>query len=317
MGTMDVVLSGLGKSYDGDTWAVDDLNLEIDRGSIFGLIGPNGAGKSSTLRMMAAVMEPTRGSITMDGVDVTGADPKLRGRIGFLGDGNPLYKQLTAREYLRFFGQCYGLDGAELETRIEDTLVSFRLQEKGDAICRDLSKGMRQRLLVARCLLHRPQLLILDEPADGLDPRGRSELRRVLKDIQATGTTIVISSHILRELDDLCDRVAILQRGRLVVSGPVDQIIERYEVGRLVYELRILDGLEAAQAVLARHRALVEETVVVDGLQALRIQVQGDESLMADIVSDLVGNGVRLVTSSRVRSRLEDVYERISEDRVN
>lgn len=316
---MDVRLQGLGKTYDGDAWAVRDLELEIPSGSIFGLIGPNGAGKSTALRILATVMEPSRGSILYDGSPVVDSDTRqaIRPRIGFLGDGNPLYKQMTPTEYLRFFGQCFGMRGDALEQSIVDVLATFHLNPKADVPCGTLSKGMRQRLLIGRCLLHDPTLLILDEPADGLDPRGRSDLRGILTEVRNRGVTVVISSHILRELDDLCDRVAILQRGQVVVSGDVDDIIDRYEVSRFVYELRLLEGDAQARGVLARHRALIEAEGTVDGLCSLQVQIQGDETAMADLLAELVGSGVKVVTCSRVRSRLEDVYNRLSEDRVN
>jgi ABC-2 type transport system ATP-binding protein len=316
---MRVELQGISKTYDGASWAVSDLQLTLAAGTILGLIGPNGAGKSTALRMVATVMEPTSGQVTYDGRPV--ATPTelqdIRTRIGFLGDGNPLYKHMTAAEYLRFFGQCFGMRGAALESAVEDVLTTFALTGKADAQCGTLSKGMRQRLLVARCLLHGPSLLILDEPADGLDPRGRSDLRRIIGGVRDRGTTVIISSHILRELDDLCDQVAILQKGRIVVSGEVTEIIDRYEVARLVYELRLLAGVEEARQVLARRRVLVESEGEADGLHCLSLQVQGDDNAVADMLAELVAAGVRVVTCSRVRSRLEDVYDRISEDQVN
>ncbi|MCH9682015.1 MAG: ABC transporter ATP-binding protein [Deltaproteobacteria bacterium] len=318
---MQIELNNLGKTYDGDAWAVRALSLTIPSGSICGLIGPNGAGKSTALRMVATVMDPSAGQVIYDGQAAGDGQAlrttSLRQRIGFLGDGNPLYKHMSPAEYLRFFGQCFGMRGPTLETAIEDVLVTFDLRGKADTPAGALSKGMRQRLLIARCLLHRPGLLILDEPADGLDPRGRSDLRRILADVRARGVTVLISSHILRELDDLCDQVAIMQSGQLVVGGAVDDILDRYEVSRFVYALRIIDGVEAALDVLARHRALVEEQGEHDGLPQLTIQVQGGEPMMADILADLVSHGVRVVTASRVRSRLEDVYDRLSGDRVN
>ena len=318
---MRIELKRLGKTYDGQDWAVRDLDLEIPSGSIFGLIGPNGAGKSTALRMVATVMDPSAGEVAYDGQRSGEAQSlrttELRRRIGFLGDGNPLYKQMSPVDYLRFFGQCFRIEGAELEQAIEQTLVTFDLVGKADTPAGALSKGMRQRLLIARCLLHGPDLLILDEPADGLDPRGRSDLRRVLARVREQGVPVIISSHILRELDDLCDQVAIMQRGRLVVDGQVGDIIDRFEVGRFVYELRILGEVEPARAVLARHRALIEGERQADGLPCLAIQVQGGEEMMADIIADLVSSGVKVVTASRIRSRLEDVYDRISEDRVN
>jgi ABC-2 type transport system ATP-binding protein len=316
---MRVDLQGISKTYDGQGWAVSDLDLTVSSGSILGLIGPNGAGKSTALRMVATLMEPTQGHVAYDGQAVITAAQlqEIRTRIGFLGDGNPLYKHMTAAEYLRFFGQCFGMRGATLERAVEDVLTTFALSNKADAQCGTLSKGMRQRLLVARCLLHGPRLLILDEPADGLDPRGRSDLRRIIAGVRDRGVTVIISSHILRELDDLCDQVAILQKGRIVVSGDVSEIIDRYEVARLVYELRVLSGVEEAKAVLARRRVLVESEGQADGLHCLNLQVQGDDHAVADMLAELVAAGVRVVTCSRIRSRLEDVYNRLSEDQVN
>ncbi len=315
---MEIEASGLGKTYDGESWAVRGLDLAIPSGSIFGLIGPNGAGKSTTLRMLATVMNPSEGAVHFDGAPLTEGDiTALRRQIGFLGDGNPLYKHMTPAEYLRFFGQCFRMPSAELERSISETLETFDLVGKRDTPTGSLSKGMRQRLLIARCLLHSPRLLILDEPADGLDPRGRSDLRKILLRTRERGVTVLVSSHILRELDDLCDRVAIIQGGELVVAGDVADIIDRYEVTRFVFQLRLLSGGELARERLQRHRALIEETGEEDGLETITIQVQGGEALMADILADLVSAGVRVVTVSRLRSRLEDVYNRLSDNRVN
>jgi ABC-2 type transport system ATP-binding protein len=318
---MKVELSQLGKTYDGDAWAVRGLDLSIPSGSIYGLIGPNGAGKSTALRMIATVMDPTEGHVAYDGAHAAPGESlkstEVRRRIGFLGDGNPLYKHTTPVEYLRLFGQCFRIPNAELEAAIEEVLDTFDLRGKADTPAGALSKGMRQRLLIARCLLHRPDLLILDEPADGLDPRGRSDLRRILLSVKARGVTVLISSHILRELDDLCDRVAILQRGRVLVEGEVDDIIDRYEVSRFVYQLRLLDGLEAARALLAKRRVLVENESIVEDRPTLTLQVQGGEAMIADLVAELCAAGVKIVSLARVRSRLEDVYDRLSEDRVN
>jgi len=314
---MKIELHGLGKTYDGIQWAVKDLSLTIPSGSIFGLIGPNGAGKTTTLRMLATVLQPTSGSVLYDGEPVLPDATSLRRKIGFLGDGNPLYKHMTAGEYLRFFGQCFHIPDALLEPAIAETLVTFGLGEKRDSVCGLLSKGMRQRLLIARCLLHKPKVLILDEPADGLDPRGRSDLREILKQTRENGVTIVVSSHILRELDDLCDRVAILQRGTLLVAGGVGEIIENSDANPFVYQLRFLDERARAEQFLRNQRIQIEASGVEDGLFAATIQVAGGEPSMAELLAQLIGEGLRVVTVSRVRSRLEDVYNRLSEDRLN
>ena len=314
---MRIELRNLGKTYDGQRWAIRGLDLTIPTGSICGLIGPNGAGKSTTLRMLATVMRPTEGEICFDGRAPVADDAELRRAIGFLGDGNPLYRHMSPGEYLRFFGECFRMSGAELDAAVEDMLVTFDLVDKRDAPAGSLSKGMRQRLLIARCLLHRPRLLILDEPADGLDPRGRAELRAILQRTRERGTTVLISSHILRELDDLCDQLAILQQGALVVAGDVADIIERYEVRRFVYELRLMAGGELAREVLVRERALIEASGFDDGCETITVQIPGGDARVADTLAALVAAGVRVVTCSRVRGRLEDVYHLLSEDRVN
>lgn len=314
---MQVSLRGVGKTYDGEAWAVRGVDLDIPSGSIFGFIGPNGAGKSTTLRMVATVMKPTAGTITLDGERVTDDVQELRRRIGFLGDGNPLYPDMSPAEYLRFFGQCYSLRGSRLESAIDDTLAELDLDGKRNEPCGSLSKGMRQRVLIGRCLLHRPELQILDEPADGLDPRGRTDLRRTLQRIHERGVTILVSSHILRELDDLCDQVAIIQKGRLVVSGGVDNLIEGHEINRLVYDIHMLSGDAEAKQLLVAHQALIEHSGEQDGLRTIRAQIRGGDEAVADLIGEFVRAGVRLVSINRQRSRLEDVYDRLSEDRVN
>ena len=318
---MHLTLDNLGKTYDGDAWAIRGVDLTIDSGSIFGLIGPNGAGKSTALRMIATVMDPTEGRISYDGKAAADGHAltttEIRRRIGFLGDGNPLYKQMTPSEYLRLYGQCFRLDPATLESAIERVLATFDLTAKASTPAGELSKGMRQRLLIARCMLHEPDLLILDEPADGLDPRGRSDLRRILREVNAGGTTVIISSHILRELDDLCDQVAIVQRGRIVVEGEVDDLIDRYDVSRYVYRLRLLEGADKALEILARTRCLVQDSAEVDGATELTLQVPGGESAMADLLTELCACSVRVCSVGRIRSRLEDVYDHLSADHVN
>jgi ABC-type multidrug transport system ATPase subunit len=198
---MQIDLTDIGKSYDGAAWAVSGLTFSIPSGAIFGLVGPNGAGKSTTLRLLATVVRPSAGQILFDGAALPADPSELRRQIGFLGDGNPLYRHMTPAEYLRFFGQCYRLPGRQLESAIEHTLETFGLDVRRDTPASEMSKGMRQRLAIARTLVHRPELLLLDEPADGLDPLARRQLREILRQVAADGVAIVISSHILRELD--------------------------------------------------------------------------------------------------------------------
>ncbi len=246
-------------SYDGVRDAVQGFNLTIKRGEVLALIGPNGAGKSTTLRILATLQCPDKGRVLWDGRDAWPARYEtVRQRIGFLGDGNALYPGMTAAGYLRFFAECYGQSDSAAKARVAELLDMFKLAAKTDELISDLSKGMRQRLAIARTLVHRPELLLLDEPADGLDPLARRQLREILRGVADSGVGIVVSSHILRELDGFCDTVALIQKGRLEVFGPVDEVIERFEVCRRVHEVQVTRGLQKALAILRRHEGLIE-----------------------------------------------------------
>ena len=229
-------------SYDGVRDAVHDLSLSIHAGEVMALIGPNGAGKSTTLRIFATLQSPDRGEVLWDGGDAWKDRYTIRQRVGFLGDGTALYPNMTAAGYLRFFAECYGQSYEDANKRVEELLETFDLTSKADAKISDMSKGMRQRLAIARTLVQQPELLLLDEPADGLDPLARRSLREILRKIADTGVGIVVSSHILRELDGFCDTVALIQKGRLEVFGTVDEVIEKYEVGRRVHEVHVTKG---------------------------------------------------------------------------
>lgn len=251
----------------------------------------------------------------------------LRRRIGFLGDGAALYPEMTARGYLDFFAECYGLERSERSVKVAETLERFDLTVKADDRIRDLSKGMRQRVAIARTLVHGPELLLLDEPADGLDPRARRQLRDILRAVAADGVAIVVSSHILRELDDFVHTVAVLQRGHLEVHGPIDEVIANYEVGRRVHEVLVLDGLGTAIQVLRGHRGLIER---VSGLKKddpapdpdsagsgrVWVRIHGDDTAAAKVLRELIGAGVEIGSFSKVRSDLEDVYQSLGRNDV-
>lgn len=316
-------------SYDGVRDAVGDLDLAIGAGEVLALIGPNGAGKSTTLRILATLQRPDQGRVLWDDRDAWADRYAVRRRIGFLGDGQALYPDMTAAGYLRFFAECYGLDDRDARLRASELLERFSLGAKAQARVAELSKGMRQRLAIARTLVHRPELLLLDEPADGLDPRARRELRDVLRDVaRDDGVGIVISSHILRELDDFCDTVAVLQRGRLEVFGTVEAVIDRYEVARRVHEIQVASGLQTALEVLRRHEGLVER------LEPLRrgepapdpktgdrgvvvARIRGEEDQAATLLRELVEAGVEVCGLSKRRTDLEDVYQSIGRDEVS
>ncbi len=315
-------------SYDGVRDAVGGLNLEIKRGEVLALIGPNGAGKSTTLRILATLQRPDEGSVRWDGSDAWEGRYDLRRRIGFLGDGTALYPSMTAGGYLRFFAECYGHGDAEARTRVGEVLSMFDLSSKADAAISDLSKGMRQRLAIARTMIHKPELLLLDEPADGLDPLARRQLRDVLRRVADEGVGIVVSSHILRELDRFVDTVALIQKGKLEVHGGVEEVISDYEVGRRLHHVEVTRGLATAVEVLRKHEGLIEgvEPLAkgddeVDPQTSergrIKVRIHGDERRAATLLRELVLADVEVISMAKVRSDLEDVYQSMGRDEVS
>ncbi|MCY1012717.1 ABC transporter ATP-binding protein [Nannocystis pusilla] len=323
-----VVCVDVNHSYDGVRDAVRDLRLEIRAGEVLALIGPNGAGKSTTLRILATLQKPDRGTVLWDGRDAWDDRYAIRQKIGFLGDGTALYPGMTAAGYLTFFAECYGQDDKIAKTRVDELLQVFDLASKANARISDMSKGMRQRLAIARTLVHRPELLLLDEPADGLDPLARRQLREVLRQVAGEGVGIVISSHILRELDGFCDAVAVIQQGKLEVHGPVDEVINRYEVGRRLHEVQVTRGLVRAIELLRKHEGLIEAVLPLhkgepqpdpekDERGLLRVRIHGSEERAAHLLKELVLADVEVISLSKVRSDLEDVYSSLGRDKVS
>jgi ABC-2 type transport system ATP-binding protein len=315
-------------SYDGVRDAVQGFNLTIKRGEVLALIGPNGAGKSTTLRILATLQCPDKGRVLWDGRDAWPARYEIRQRIGFLGDGNALYPGMTAAGYLQFFAECYGQSDKDARARVTELLQIFDLSSKTDARVSEMSKGMRQRLSIARTLVHRPELLLLDEPADGLDPLARRQLREILRQVAGEGVGIVISSHILRELDGFCDAVAVIQKGKLEVAGPVEEVISRYEVGRRVHEVQVTRGLQKALEILRRHEGLIEQVLplhkgeeIADPTTAdrglVRVRIHGSEDRAAILLKELVLADVEVISLSKIRSDLEDVYSSLGRDKVS
>ena len=215
-----VETSGLTRSY-GSMVALNNLNLTVQRGDLFGFIGSNGAGKTTSLRILATFLQPSSGTARVLGSDVVTDPDAVRRKIGYMPDFFGVYKDMEVTEYLDFFGACYRLPAAKREKTIGDVLELVGLTEKKGALIGALSRGMQQRIGLARVLIHDPDLLLLDEPASGLDPRARIEMMAILQELQRLGKTIIISSHILSELQTLCNRCAIIERGKLIYTGPV------------------------------------------------------------------------------------------------
>jgi ABC-2 type transport system ATP-binding protein len=213
----------LTKNY-GNLTAVNDLNLTIQDGDIFGFIGPNGAGKTTTMRILVTLLEPTRGRAFVNGLDVTRKGKKVRRMVGYMPDFMGVYDDLKVFEYLEFFAAAFGIERKKRKSIVEGVLELTDLQSKRSAAVDSLSRGMQQRLGLARVLIHDPKVLILDEPASGLDPRARIEIRELLRELKRMGKTIMISSHILSELEEICDHIGIIEHGKLVFSGTMEEI---------------------------------------------------------------------------------------------
>jgi ABC-2 type transport system ATP-binding protein len=295
----------------GRVTAVDRLDLQVPAGALFGLIGPNGAGKTTTLRMLAGLLEPTSGEVVLDGYG-TGRNwhemqREMRRQIGYMPDFFGVYEDMLVWEYLDFFARCYDVPATRRHQITGELLDLVDLADRRDVYVQTLSRGMRQRLCLAHALVHDPQVLLLDEPASGLDPRARVEMRELLRELGTMGKTVIVSSHILAELAELCDSVGIIERGRLVASGPLDEISQRLQQGRTL-RLEILSDLQAAREALAG----LGIGCVYEANRALEIEFQGDDAATADLLAALVARGVRIVSFAEVASNLEEVFLRLT-----
>ncbi len=284
---------------------LSDVSFEVPEGAIFGFIGPNGAGKTTTLRMIATLLEPDDGRVLVDGIDVVEQPADVRRVLGFMPDGFGVYERVTVREYLEFFAAAHGLP---LESRARAVGAVMELTDLGglaDRLVRELSKGMKQRLAIARMLLHDPKVLVLDEPANALDPRARIEMRELIEELARLGKTVLLSSHILTELSDLCTSVAILEKGRLVASGPVDEIGQRLRPERAV-RVRLLDPPEDVLARLRGAPGVLEAERDPDG--AFEIAYRGGDEVVAELIAWAVGEGLKVVRVEPDRNDLERIF---------
>ena len=247
---------GLTKRY-GPFQALEPLDLTIEPGVVFGFIGPNGAGKTTSMRILATLLEPTAGEAWVGGYSVTREPKAVRQILGYMPDNFGVYDNMKVWEYLDFFASAYGLPRERRLGLIDDLLALVDLSEKKDGYVDALSRGMKQRLCLARTLVHDPQLLILDEPASGLDPRARVELRALLRQLGALGKTVIVSSHILTEMADICDHVGIIERGRLLAAGPVEELLRQVQTSRVVLVRLIADARMGDEEIAARVRTIV------------------------------------------------------------
>jgi ABC-2 type transport system ATP-binding protein len=307
-----IEVENLTKSYEGH-WAVRGVSFSVGEGDIFGFIGPNGAGKTTSIRIISTLLDPTSGSVRVGGRSVTGDAEAVRRLIGFMPDNFGVYERITVWEYLDFFAAAYGIDRRARAASIEGIMELTDLGELRDRLTGELSKGMRQRLCLAKTLVHDPKVLILDEPANGLDPRARIEFRALLKELRSMGKTILISSHILTELSDICTSVAILEKGKVVASGPIDAIKKALQPG-LAFRLDVLGGGESARAAFEGLPHVGALTVEAD---ALRFQFSGGREELPELVRALVARGVRITGLQEEKTDLESLFMRLTKGEVS
>src|ERR1700677_758979 len=298
---------GLTRTY-GPMTALSALDLTVNKGDLFGFIGSNGAGKTTTLRILATLLAPSAGRASVLGHDVVAEADAVRHVIGYMPDFFGVYKDMEVTEYLDFFGACYKIPTAQREKTVNDVLELVGLTEKRGAIIGALSRGMQQRLGLARVLIHDPKVLLLDEPASGLDPRARIEMMAILQELQRMGKTIIISSHILSELQTLCNRVAIIERGKLIYSGPVQGVRDQMSAG-LIYWV-VVQGESFKAVELLKARPEVTEAVAVDGqVKVTFANPDVDPSILAEV---LVRGGMKFTGLWEDELGLEEVFLRVT-----
>jgi ABC-2 type transport system ATP-binding protein len=302
---------GLVKRYDG-TLAVAGVDLTVEEGEIFGLVGPNGAGKTTTLRILATLLAPSAGTAEIAGISITRHADRVRRIIGFMPDSFGVYDDMKVWEYLDFFARCYGIPAARRRRMIEDLLELVDLAPKRDNYVQTLSRGMQQRLCLAHALVHDPQVLLLDEPASGLDPRARVELRELLRELRTLGKTIVISSHILPELEELCTSVAIVDRGQVLAQGRVSDIERRLRFGAVLRVRLLLEGeaLEAARAAFAGDPDVASAVRLDDG--TIELGFRGDDAATARLLRESVAAGLPIISFARAASDLEELFLQVT-----
>ncbi|MBC8101796.1 MAG: ABC transporter ATP-binding protein [Cytophagales bacterium] len=308
----------LRKTY-GPLVAVEGISLELHPGDIFGFIGPNGAGKTTTIKMLATLLQPTSGTATIDGIDLIRYPREVRPLIGYMPDAFGVYDDVKVWEYLDFFAAAYRQSRDERTATVDRVLELTDLTEKRDAFVQGLSRGMQQRLCLAKCLVHDPKVLLLDEPASGLDPRARIVIKELITRLGQMGKTIIVSSHILPELSDFCNRIGIMERSHLLISGDVETIIRQLQPTRQLL-ITPLKGVGASGPLREDLEAMpqVEKATVENGDDGtVRVAFTGGLSEQAALLRTLIERGHALCSFTESAMDLEDVFLRVTTGRVN
>lgn len=306
-----IELRGLHRVF-GDTHAVRGVSFEVGPGEVFGYIGPNGAGKTTSMRILATLDEPTAGDAYVDGLSVTEDPDRVRRRLGFMPDYYGAYRDVNVKEYLDFFARSYGLRGDDRRRALAYAMDFTGLDKLAYKPMDGLSKGMKQRLALGRTMIHDPAVMVLDEPAAGLDPRARIELREMISRLAQLGKAVLISSHILTELAAICHKIGILEQGQLLAVGSVEEISRQARPHSMI-TLKILSDPQAAEAWL-RDRKDVEHIEQVE--QRFTLRHAGDDAARADLLAAMVEHGIRVAEFRSQETSLEDLFLHVTEGRV-
>lgn len=288
---------------------LNGLDLQIPKGSLFGFVGPNGAGKTTTIKIMTGLLYADSGQVLIDGGDVTSVMNQLKEKIGYVPDFFGVYDNLRVNEYMEFFSSCYGITGLKARTRYMTLLEQVGLEDKINFYVDSLSRGMKQRLCLARALIHDPLLLVLDEPASGLDPRTRFELKEILKELQEQEKTIIISSHVLSELSELCTDIGVIDQGKMVLSGNMEEILRRVNATNPLI-ITVLGSKDRALAIL-KSQPCVQTIAVKD--RDIRVNFIGDEQDEALLLQQLVDAEVLVHGFCREQGNLESLFMQITD----
>ncbi len=303
----------LRKHY-GDLVAVNGISFSLQPGDIFGFIGSNGAGKTTTIRMLATLLEPTSGTASINGFDILRDPMGVRRQIGYMPDFFGLYDDVKVWEYLDFFATIYSVPVRERPKVIDSVLELVNLSGKREAFVQSLSRGMQQRLCLARCLVHDPSLLLLDEPASGLDPRARAELKDLISELGRMGKIVIVSSHILPELADFCTTVGIIERGNMLAFGPMNDIIKQFQQVRTL-RILVLDSPQRTFEFLAGKPLISNLNIYEDN--SIGLEFSGTHEDQADLLAALVNGGHRVIDFREIHANLEDVFLKVTTGAVN
>lgn len=298
-----IELFEFGKDY-GEFTAVGSLSLKIEAGEMFGFIGPNGAGKSTTIRYLATLLRASRGDAVVNGYSVNRDPMGVRRSIGYMPDDFGVYDGMKVWEFLDFFAVAYKIGRTQRKQVIVDVLELLDLSHKRDDYVNSLSRGMKQRLCLAKTLVHDPPVLILDEPTSGLDPRARIEVKALFKELRRMGKTVLISSHILSELADCCSSIGIIERGQLLMHGPIDQVYRQIRRNRII-DIRFIDKLEAGVSILRTCPEM--RGIDIDGTKVV-VELEADDKRVSQIMEHLVSEGIPMRSFSDKEPNLEDVF---------